>query len=31
VQSDACLLMVYNGNLGCLVFKTWKLIDWFNF
>jgi dynein light chain 4 len=22
VQSDACLLMVYNGNLGCLVFKT---------
>lgn len=23
VQSDAYLLMFYNGNLGCLVFKTW--------
>ena len=22
VQSDAYLLMFYNGNLGCLVFKT---------
>ena len=23
VQSGAYLLMYYNGNLGCLVFKTW--------
>lgn len=25
VQSDAYLLMFYNGNLGCLVFKTWSM------
>ncbi len=27
VQSGAYLLMYYNGNLGCLVFKTWYLCE----
>lgn len=27
VQSGAYLLMYYNGNLGCLVFKTWYHIS----